>query len=396
GGAAGAVGLRVPISEESLLAAARKKTGLSDFGGEAFREPLRRLLEAAEREASLSAMGRIITRTRLLGQLVGRLRAEDLFKRHPEILKQRLAPPVFIVGLQRTGTTMLHRLLAADPAARFLASWEATNPAPDPAARSDAEDPRVAYARMGERGLRYLAPDFFAIHPVEALAPEEEVMLLDYAFLSTVPEATMRVPSFSAWLEAQDHTPAYEYLRRLLLLLQWQETGDRWALKTPHHMEHLETLLRVFPEARVLQTHRDPMTTLASFCSMIAHAWGIMSDRVDPLEVGRHWGAKIVRMLERSMEAREKADPARFLDVSYYDLMEDPMRETRRIYDFLGAPLTPEAEGAMAAWREENAQHKHGRHVYRAEDFGLDEAALEARFAPYRARFGVRREKRRS
>jgi hypothetical protein len=235
-----------------------------------------------------------------------------------------------------------------------------------------------------------MAPDFFAIHPVEAEAPEEDVLLFDYGVWSTVPEAMMRVPSFSAWLERQDHRAAHRFYARVLRYLQWQRPGGAWILKTPHHLEHLDALLEVFPDARILQTHRDPAQVLASFCSMIAHSRGIFSDRVDPREVGRHWFAKARRMIERSMAVRDAADrDGRFLDVHYDRLVADPPAELRRVYEFLGEPLAPPAEAAMRAWLRDNPQHKYGRHRYRLEDFGLARDEVARAFADYRARFGI-------
>jgi len=389
----GALGLGGRFDADALIAAARRHSGLHRFDDEAFREPLARLLDAIEREARLTPTGRVITRTRLLGVLQNRLRAQALFERHPEILDEPIAAPIFIVGLQRTGTTMLQRLLAADPGLRALASWEALNPAPLPRRPWHRRDPRIGRAVLAEKGLRYLAPDFFAIHPVEAEAPEEEVILLDYSFLSTVAEATLHVPSFAAWLEAQDQTPAYRYLRKMLQLLQWQTRGDRWILKTPHHLEWIDTLLAVFPDARIIQTHRDPVKTLASFCSMIAHGRGVFSDELDPREVGAHWWRKTRRQVDRAMAARDVATAGgaggAFLDVSYYELMADPMAQVQRIYDFIDRPLEPRVRDRMVASRRDNPQHKHGQHRYRLEDFGLDRAAVAAGFAAYRERHAI-------
>ena len=381
------------LDADALIAGARRRSGLTRFDDEGFREPLARLLDAIEREARLTATGRLITRTRLVGVLQNRLRAQALFEQHPEILDEKVEAPVFIVGLQRTGTTMLQRLLAADPGMRALASWEALNPAPLARRPWHRRDPRIDHAVRGEKGLRYLAPDFFAIHPVEAEAPEEEVILLDHTFLSTVAEAMLHVPSFATWLEEQDQTPAYEYLEKMLRLLQWQARADRWILKTPHHLDWLDTLLAVFPDARVVQTHRDPVKTLASFCSMIAHGRGVFSDDVDPHEVGAHWSRKTRRQVDRAMAARDaraaRGGGGAFLDVSYYDLMADPMIQVQRIYDFIGRPLDEQVRGLMLASRRANPQHRHGEHRYRLEDFGLDRDRVEAGFAAYRERHAI-------
>ena len=385
--------LQADLSEKSLLEAARRKTRLDDFGDPTFRLRLRILLESVEEEARLHPLGRFMARENFIRVLSNRLRIEEAFKRRPEILARKIEDPVFIIGLQRTGTTVLHRLLAADPALRFLASWEAVNPAPFTADGKGEPDPRIKGALMAQRALRYLAPDFFAIHPVEALAPEEDVLLLDFDFWSTVPEATQRVPSFSAWLEQQDHTGAYLYYRKILQYLHWQRPGGRWLLKSPHHMEHLDEILKVFPNARIIMPHRDPARVLASFCSMEAHAYGVFSDDVDPREVGRHWFAKARRMVRLAAEARDKAGPEHFVDVAYADLVADPIAQMRRVYDFLGLELTQEKERAMRAWLAGNPQHKHGKHRYRLEDFGLDGDTVENAFADYRGRFSIPKEK---
>jgi len=387
------VGVRpARFTVDGLVAAARKKSGLQRFDDEAFREPLAMLLDSVEREAALTPLGRFITGSRIVGVLCNRLRAQALFERHPQILDEPITAPLFIVGLQRTGTTMLHRLLAADPGLRALLSWEALNPAPLTRRPWHRRDPRMRTAEVAERALAYLAPDFFAIHPVEAHAPEEEVILLDYSFLSTVAEATLHVPSYAAWLERQDQTPAYAYLKKLLQLLQWQNRKERWLLKTPHHLEWLDTLFAVFPDAKIIQTHRDPLKTLASFCSMIAHGRGVFSDAVDPLEVGAHWAKKTQRMVGRALATRERLGDASFIDVSYYDLMNDPMAEVARIYEFAGRPLSADVKSRMAATRQENPQNKHGKHSYQLADFGLAKDQIEPGYAAYRARFQIRRE----
>lgn len=374
------------------MEAARRRTGLDDFGNDRFITPLAVLCDSIERQARLSPVGRLITAGRLTGVLESRLRATALRRRHPELERIEIARPIVIAGLQRTGTTLLHRLLAADPAIRALASWESIHPAPLPARPWHRGDPRVDKAKLAERSLRYLAPDFFAVHPVQAEAPEEDVILLDYAFLSTVPEAMLQVPDYAAWLETQDQTPAYRAMKQLLQLLSWQRNGGRWVLKSPHHLEWLDTLIAVFPDARIIQTHRDPLRTVPSTCSMIAHSRGVFSDAVDPLEVGQHWSRKILRLIERSMRIRNREPASRFLDVSYYDLVADPLAELERIYGFVGLPYGAAERARAAASRRAIRPGQHGHHRYRLEDFGLDRATLDRAVAPYRSRFDIRHE----
>jgi len=324
----------------------------------------------------------------LVGLLATRLRVNDLFTRYPEIAKEKIQAPLVIAGLQRTGTTMLHRLLAADPDNRALLSWEAISPAPDPKQKTGERDARIKQAEIAEKGLKYLAPEFFAIHPVEAEAPEEDVLLMEFALMSQVPEAMMRIPSYSAWLKTQNAKPVYQYLKKLLQLLQWQRAGKRWVLKTPAHLEHLDSLLKVFPDAKIIQTHRDPTRTTASFASMMTHGYGIFSDQIDAQEIAAHWHGNNARMMARALKVRAQK-PESFMDVSYYDLIKDPMPQVERIYNFAGLPITEAAKAAMQASRKTNKQNKHGKHRYELADFGLSHAAVKADYANYLDKFQI-------
>lgn len=392
-----AEGLRVlpKLEPDALIETAKRSTGLSDFGPIDFLEPLSVLTESIQREAKLHPLGHLIIHGRIKGALETLLRAEAMIKKHPEILAIPIEAPIVIAGLQRTGTTMLHRLLASDPRVRSLASWEALNPVPlEPRRRSrranhDADDARLRTAKLAEFGLRVMAPEFFAIHPVEADAPEEDVILLDLAFRSTAPEATMHVPSYARFVESDDPLPAYENLKRMMQILSFENPRPRWVLKTPHHLEFLDALTTVFPDAKIIQTHRDPRKTTASFASMVAHGRAVFSDEVDPHQVGRHWGRKIRRMVERGMESREKNRKMQILDVSYYDLLRDPIAEVKRIFEFADLSFEPATEAALKRTRKRNPQGKYGKHAYRLEDFGLDEAWIEENLGHYRARFDI-------
>jgi NAD(P)-dependent dehydrogenase (short-subunit alcohol dehydrogenase family) len=394
-----AVGAFAPgarITVDSLLTDAQKSAGLYDFGDPSFREPLERLVSSIEAEAQLHPLGRTIMRGRLVALLENRLRVEDFVRRHPEIDAISLRKPIVIAGLQRTGTTVLHRLLASDPRARALISWEALAPVPLAGEGDRGNHKRLRNARLAERGLRALSPEFFAVHPVEAESPEEDVLLLDMAFTSQAPEATLHVPSYASWLETQSLDTAYRFLRRALQALHWQRPGQWWVLKTPHHMEYLRELLAVFPDATIVQTHRDPQSTMASFCSMVAHGRGIFSDRVDPREVGRHWLRKVRRMIDRSIEVRDGGAADRFIDVQYDSLVRDPVAEIARIYAHAGVDFDTRAKNAMRSVQSRDTQHRYGKHVYRAADFGLSRAIIEETFADYCARFSIAREARSS
>lgn len=377
---------------EGLLRAARSSTRLDDFGEPFFRTPLEVLLESIEREAKLHAFGRTIIRGRLISMLENRLRLERIVREDPSIEATPIVRPIVIAGLQRTGTTLLHRLLAADPKARALRSWEALRPTPLPREGRTGTWQRRAGGKLAERGLALIAPEFFAIHPVEADAPEEDVLLLDHSFMSQASEATMEVPTYSKWLEEHSSLEAYRYLAKLLKVLLWQRPADFWVLKTPHHMEYLRELLSVFPDAVIVQTHRDPQATMPSFCSMVAHGRGVFSDVVKPREVGSHWLRKVRRMIDRSLAVRDAGARASFVDVSYYDLVADPLAQVRRIYAHAGRALSADGEAAMQRVIERDTQHRYGRHLYSALDFGLSPRQIEDTFSDYRARFQIRRE----
>jgi hypothetical protein len=280
----------------SILAEARARTGFADFGDESFQEPMQRLLASMDAEGNLHEIGRATQRERVIGLLVNRLRAEAAIARHPEILDEELREPLVIIGLARTGTTMLQRTIGADPRMFSLLWWESRHPAPfDLDGETGDTDPRITAAEEEVRMMVEAVPDLFAVHPFDAHAPDEEIMLLEHSFLSTNAAAFVHVPSYVDWLDGQDQRPAYDYMLRLLKLVQWQkkrrgETGERWVLKSPAHLHNIDLLFEVMPDAWIVQTHRDPLQTipsLASFCHMVLQTG---SDDCDPKETGRIWG----------------------------------------------------------------------------------------------------------
>ena len=383
------LGFSGALDVDRMIAAARRKTGLSHFGDEWFLEPLEVLVRSINDEARLTPLGTRIQHSRIVSALAIRLRAEELLRENPDILDIHLGKIILIAGLQRTATTTLHRLIAADPRIRALRSWEALNPVPLRGERKGDPRRREGHAKMAARAIGYLAPEFLAIHPIEYDAPEEEIFLLDLSFMSQAPEALMHVPSYSRWLEEQDHTKCYEYMFTLLKILHRQHPGDYWVLKTPHHMEYLDVVLDVLPDVRIVQTHRDPGKSIPSFCSMVAHGRGMLSDHVDPEEIGAHWLRKTRRMMERSMSARRIAGDDVVVDVSYYDLVTDPLGELRGIYRAAGIDFTSETENAAKAVSRRNVRNRHGRHVYSPASFGLDDETIDECCDSYRREYGI-------
>ena len=379
------IGRSGSLNVEELLNVARRKTGLSDFGGDGHLQALEVLVKSINEEAGLTPTGRLIQKSRLTGALVQRLRIEALLKKHPEIEDIDLGAIVLVAGLPRSGTTLLHRLLHSHPDIRGVSGVEALEPVPAGDAKRHEATARKLRAVLAKHAISYLSPQFAAIHPIDPREPEEDVMLLDLNFMSQAPEAIMHVPSYSSWLEDQDHTQTYEYFRKVLKILCWQCPSKNWVLKTPHHMEYLDVFLRVFPDATVVQTHRDPRKTLPSFCSMVAHNRAIFSDHVDPREIARHWARKTRRMVELTMEVRAGANPGRLVDVSYYDLIKDPLGQLRQVHRRAGIDFDDEAMQTAEKYMDRNPKNRFGKHAYRLDDFGLDEQTIEENFSSYRA-----------
>jgi hypothetical protein len=381
----------VTFELESVLDAAFNASGLRDFGGEEFFAPLQALLQSLQQEARLHAAGRYGQFTRIVDLLVNRLRVEHWLQQYPEIRDEPIEPPVVIVGLMRTGTTLLHRLMACDK--RFYAPlwYEVRYPAPPPGYDFAGPDPRIPLAKAEVQQMIDASPELAAIHPLEACAVDEEVMLLEHSFYSTLPESFAHLPGYAHWLEAHDNTPGYRYLKTLLQFLQWQkqrrgQPAHRWLLKTPHHLHHLDILLQVFPGATVIQTHRDPLQTIPSLCSMNYALTSMGSDNVDAKLLGRHWCDKFARSLRQSVAVRELyAD--QFIDVQYTDSANTPEATVERIYAALGLALDATTRTAMQHWLRDNRREDRDPHRYTLEQFGFTVAGLENDFAEYRRAF---------
>ena len=376
------------LSEESLIAAARERTGLSEFGDESFRDGLRVLLETYQ-SAGLRPGGRKLTRGRLIQLLCNRLRVEQAFRRHPEILARELHSPVYMTGLPRTGTSALFNLLAIDPAARPLLLWEAMNPDPyEGELPPGREDPRLEATRAYFERDRQRNPDFDKIHYRRADGPEECVLLTAHAFCDAQNGVEPLMSPFREWFEAQDLHPTYAYYRDLLKLLDWQRPGERWLLKSPAHLWALGILVEMFPDVCIIQTHRNPLQIIPSYCSMMA-ALMTIRESVDLRELGPVVLEYLARSLERGLADRDRSAPERFLDVDYHRFVEQPMQTVERIYNFFGLELGSKTADAMRAHIAENPQHRHGSHRYSLAEYGLSAEEVCERLAGYIERFDL-------
>jgi len=379
------------LDEAWLLEEASRRSGLSDFGDDRFREPLRLFVAALEHEAELTPVGRRLAQRELLTLLTNRLEVEETYRRQPQIAEQTLEPPLFVTGTGRSGTSILHELLAQDPAHRVLLSWEALHPCPPPRRESYQSDPRIRRAEREVRLWERIAPSYRTMHENGARVPQECIYLTAHSFVSDLLSGMYAVPSYAAWLARADLREAYRVHRRLLLLLQWHHHGERWVLKAPSHLWALEPLLAIYPDARIVQTHRDPLAVVASMTSLMATLLWMRSDRIDPVALGKRTLRSIGYMLEQSLRVRDAGmiSPQQICDVRYADFLADPLASVARVYAHFGLTLGAEAESRMRAYLAAKPKDRHGAHAWRLEDTGIDVASARERFARYRERFGI-------
>ena len=392
GSALSRVGVSLPgLEERSLRQAAQRTSELEDFGDETLRHALRMLLRALENEARLNLLGRVVARQDIIGLLATRLRLQHDWKCYPGIAAEHIRRPLFIVGLPRTGSTLLHRVLAQDPGNRVAQAWEVMYPSPPPTRECYETDPRIARAARQLEWFGTLNPDFQAIHATGPRLALECIAFMSPSFLSWRFYTMYNVPSYQEWLEEQDFVPAYGFHRRVLQQLQWRAPADRWVLKAPSHMLAFEALFETYPDADIVQTHRDPQTVFASAASLTATLHSTFSDRPDHVGIGREVTRRWSLGLERAMQFRRSGRVAedRFLDVHYHQLVTDPMATVRRIYTHFGIPLTAGVEARMRHFLAENPKDRHGRHRYSLEPFGLDGGDLSRRFKAYREYFDI-------
>jgi hypothetical protein len=381
----------VPLDADAALAAAQQATGLSDFGDDGFREGLALLVRAIETEAQPTLLGRLMARAEIARILASRLSVEALVRAHPEIEHERVAAPLFVTGLARTGTSLLHELLWRDPSHRVPLAWEMMYPAD--AARAPAVDPAPAIARAAQEIelQNHALPAMRTMHELGAELPNECIYLFAHEFATDMFTGFYQIPSYTMWMATRDLTPLYARHRRLLQVLQWRRPAQRWVMKAPSHMNHLRELFAAYPDARVVITHRDPLQVLGSLANLMASLRWTRSDRVEYDAVVAAMAFGHAYLAEQVMKQRDSGElPSdRILDVRYCDLVADPVGTIRAIGDWQGEPLGAEAEAAIRRWIDARPKDRHGAHEYSFADTGLDLAIERARHAEYQRRYDV-------
>jgi hypothetical protein len=382
---------KLALEPDVLMRAAQKSTGLHDFGDSSFLEGLEILTRALRDEADLTPLGRTMARADILMALEHRLQLQQWRAVRPEIALERIDAPVVVIGMARTGTTIVHNLLAKDRRNRVPMTWEVDLPFPPPEIANRDDDPRIDEVERRLARVDQLIPDFKKMHPMGALHPQECVRILSNEFASMIFELTFRVPSYRQWLHHDaDLRSAYRGHRRMLQHLQWRHPG-RWILKSPCHLWHLDALMNEYPDAVLVQTHRDPLSILSSLTSLGTTLRAMCGRTVSPPEIAREWADLNAQAFDASVDARESGliDPSRVIDIQFRDLIEDPLGTVKRVYDFAGIQMTEEAAASIRAHWDANPADKHGKHEHRFSETGLNLDEQRNRVRRYQEYFHV-------
>jgi Sulfotransferase family len=356
-------------------------TGLTDFGADDYSDGLAVILESYARDADLTQLGQKVARVGLRGALGARLLSESGWAAYPEHAGVPIERPIFVTGLPRSGTTALHRLLTADPDHQGLELWLAEMPQPRPPRDTWADNPVFQHIQAGYQRHHVEHPEFMGVHYIAADTVEECWQLLRQTLRSVSYECLAHLPTYSAWLQGQDWTGSYRRHRRNLQLIGLGEASRRWVLKNPSHLFALDAILAVYPDALIIQTHREPRAVIGSMCSLAAHATEGWSATFRGSVIGSDQLELWARGLAEFAAARARYDQAQFLDVDYADFTADPVRTVESVYAHFGLPYSGAAADAMRALRSE-ASHGDSRpaHHYALADFGLTAADVDERF----------------
>jgi len=368
--------------------------GRDDFGEPQFLEGLERFVRSLRDDARLNMVGQHIAIKRSHQHLANRLNYVGDRKQYPEIAQQKIVKPVFIIGLGRTGSTILHDILAQDPASRAPLTWEVTYASPPPQTATFGTDPRIALTEAGFPPMDVRREKFKAMHPTGAQLSQECVVMMGDTMSTPLFHNQFRVPSYQDWVDTADRRHVYDFHKQQLQHLQSGHKLDRWVLKTGAHMWGLDHLLETYPDARIVFTHRDPVKSLTSYASLTALVREMGSDHVDKFEVAEDWNARLTAKLQSAIAIRAARDypQAVFYDMKFSEFVRDQFAVVQQIYEAFDLPMTDEAAARMKWFIADNPQGKHGIHRYEAHEYGIDPAVVHAQFRPYMERFDLKPE----
>jgi len=369
---------------DDVLNAARKRSGLSDFGDTDFLTGLDVFLNSASQADGFHAFGQFYLRQLIIAMLVHRLKLVDLLRMQPEILSERIDCPVFVLGLPRSGTTLLFNLLTQDPAFRYMANWEAfIAQVPPKGQYTHASDPRRNQAKWMLRFQKHLMPELDTLHEFSAEGSEECTPILMQSFATQAMAGGFDVPAFSRWLDDADHEPTYRHHQRVLQALQWKYPGKHWLLKSPDHLSALDSILKRYPDARFIHIHRNPAQSVSSWASLNLVYRKNYYTHIDIDALGAQVLERLANDVDRYMKERERTHPGQIYDIHYHDLIANPVSRIQDAYDHFNIDLCHDTKEKMRAFLLENPQNKHGAHLYQPNDFGLTENTILQRFEKY-------------
>ena len=374
---------------DGLLDDVATQVGLDDYGDPTFRDGLEPLWYSGFHEGDLTEIGVLAFEGQIRMNLANRLRVVDWRRRHPSAAGELIAAPLVVIGMFRAGTTFLSELLDQDPRNRALLRWEANDSAPPPSPATYRTGPRVDAARLSGELLEELNPGMRAIHHEDAAGPTECIAVMSQDFKSLSWEAIANVPSYSRWLLDVDQHSAYEYHRSVLQVLQSGGVRGRWTLKSPHHAIALDALTDVYPDARLVLLHRDPVALCASVCSLISTLSGTFTDTDHTTYIAAHWTAMLEESVRRIDTFRARVPGRTIVDVQYADLVREPLATVEGLYAAVGDGLDGAARRAISQYAAAHPKGVRGVHEYDLATFGLDAAELRERFAGYVDRYGV-------
>ena len=380
---------RFSESVEQFHQIAQDARGLDDFGEDDYREALEVLCQSLDEEAALNPIGELALQAMITDALEARLMVEDGWKHFPESARVSTERPLIILGLPRTGTTALHHLIAQDPSMQSLEHWLQRTPKPRPPRGDWDQDPDYLAAAKRVEMMFARSPEMRAIHEIEAHLPDECWNTFAQNFSHSSYEANAGARRYSDWWLESDAVPVYRRHRRTAQLIGCHEPQKRWLFKDATHLFHPKAMLEVYPDAMIVQTHRDPVALIPSVCSLVWSARAALNEASDPARFGQSTLALWERSIFTMMQAREGRDPEQFYDLPFERFVRDPISAIQEIYAYFDLEYSSEADRSIREFRADNPKGKHGAHSYTPEEWGLDEGEIIERFRPYTEAYGI-------